>query len=96
MYVLQNTMMDATAFIYELREVKGKNKTYLIRKVFGYKDLSNHGNYAYERQGKLTRYIKEKWGRSVIITKRGNSTTVSNILKRNKIPHKARNIKIID
>ena len=88
--------MDATAFIYELKEVKGKNKTYLIRKVFGYKDLSNHGNYAYERQGKLTPHIKEKWGKSVIITKRSSSTTVSNILKRNKIPHKTRNIKILD
>ena len=96
MCVLQYCLMDATAFIYELKEVKGKNKTYLIRKVFGYKDLSNHGNYAYERPGKLTQYIKEKWGKSVIITKRSNSTTVSNILKRSKIPHKTRNIKIID
>ena len=88
--------MDATAFIYELKEVKGKNKTYLIRKVFGYKDLSNHGSYAYERPGKLTQYVQEKWGKSVIITKRGDTTTVSNILKKNKIPHRVRKIKILD
>lgn len=96
MRVLQHSLMDATAFIYELKEVKGKNKTYLIRKVFGYKDLSNHGNYTYERPGKLTPYIKEKWGKSVIITKKSNTTTVSNILKKNKIQHKTRKIKIID
>lgn len=88
--------MNATAFIYELKEVKGKNKTYLIRKIFGYKDLSNHGNYAYERPGKLTPYIEEKWGKSVIITKRSNATTVSGILKKIKIPHKTRKIKILD
>lgn len=88
--------MDATAFIYELKEVKGKNKTYLIRKVFGYKDLSNHGNYAYERPGKLTRYIEEKWGRSVIIAKRSSASVVSQVLRKNKIPHKVRNIKLLD
>lgn len=88
--------MDATAFIYELKEAKGKSKTYLIRKVFGYRDLSNHGSYAYERPGKLTQYIEEKWGKSVIVTKRSNAATVSNILKRSKIPHKARKIKILD
>ena len=88
--------MDATAFIYELKKTKGKDKTYLIREVFGYKDVSNHGKYAYERSGKLTPFIEEKWGRAVIITKRSNAATVSNILKRSQIPHKARKIKILD
>ena len=87
--------MDATAFIYELKEVNGKNKTYLIRKVFGYKDTSNHGKYSYERQGKLTPHIKEKWGRSVIITKRSNELKVSRILKQSKIPYRTRKIRII-
>lgn len=88
--------MDATAFIYELKEVKGKNKTYLIREIFGYKDVSNHGRYAYERPGKLTPYTREKWGRSVIITKRSDTFAVSKVLKRNKVPYRTRKIKIID
>ena len=88
--------MDATAFIYELKEAKGKAKTYLIRKILGYTDVSNHGNYSYERHGKLTPYIKEKWGRSVIIVKRSDLSKVSSIFRKNKIPYKARNIKILD
>lgn len=88
--------MDATAFIYELKETKGKNKTYLIRKIFGYTDKSNHGTYTYERAGKLTPYTQEKWGKSVIITKREHAPTVSKILKKNKIPHRTKNIKITD
>ena len=88
--------MNATAFIYELKEVKGRNKTYLIRKVFGYTDVSNHGNYSYDRPGKLTPHIKEKWGKSVIIAKRSDASKVSNVLRKNKIPHKVRNIKLLD
>ena len=88
--------MDATAFIYELKGIKGKEKTYLIRQVFGYKDISNHRRYTYERDGALTPYIQEKWGKSVIITKRSDVLAVKKILTKNNIPHKTRKIKIID
>ncbi len=88
--------MDATAFIYELKEAKGKSKTYLIRKIFFFFFFSNHGNYTYERPGKLTPLIKEKWGKSVIITKRSDAATVSTVLKKNKILHRTKNIKIVD
>ena len=88
--------MDATAFIYELKEIKGKAKTYLIRKLFGYKDKSNHGKYSYERPGKLTPYTKEKWGKSVIIVKREDGPIVSKLLTKNKIGHRTRSIKIMD
>ena len=88
--------MKATAFIYELKNTKGKSKTYLIRKIFGYKDVSNHGKYRYERKGSLTPYIAEKWGRSVIITRRAHSPSVEAVLAKNKIPYKKRKIELID
>ena len=88
--------MDATAIIYDLKQTKGKPKTYLIRKVFGYKDKSNHGKYNYQRPGDLTPYIYEKWGRSVIITKSKDTTHAKSILKKTRIPYQTRNIKILD
>lgn len=87
--------MDATALIYDLQKTKGKNKTYLIRKIFGYKDKSNHGKYSYERAGILTSYIYEKWGKGVVITKRKDKQIVQKILRKNKIQFKTRNIKIL-
>ncbi len=84
--------MDATAFVYDLSAVKGKKKTYLIRKVFGYSDSSNNGKYSYQREGILTPYTKEKWGKSVIISKRSDSAEVGRILKANKIPYKTKEI----
>lgn len=88
--------MDAVAIIYDLKQTKGKPKTYLIRRIFGYTDKSNHGKYSYQRQGTITPYIQEKWGRSVIITKREDLTATERILNKNKIPHKTRKIKILD
>lgn len=87
--------MDATAIIYDLKQTKGKPKTYLIRKIFGYTDKSNHGKYSYQRPGAITQYIQEKWGKSVIITKREDMIPAENILKKNQIPYKTRKIKII-
>ncbi|MFQ5621407.1 MAG: hypothetical protein ACE5FT_06205 [Candidatus Nanoarchaeia archaeon] len=86
--------MNATAIIYDLKSIKGKNKTYLIRELFGYTDQSNHGKYTYHRPGTITPYIKEKWGQSVIITKRKDKQAATNILKKKNIPYKTKNIKI--
>ena len=96
MLIFVKSNMDSTAIIYDLQKVKGKNKTYLIRELFGYKDKSNHGKYSYDRPGILTPYIQEKWGRSVIIAKRKDKQAATELLKKNKIPHKTKNIKIID
>jgi hypothetical protein len=88
--------MEAIAFIYNLEEKKGKDKTYLIRKIFGYKDTSNHGKYKYKREGTLTPHIIEKWGKSVIITKKTQKTKVQHILKNNNISFTTRKLKLIN
>ncbi len=80
--------MDATAVIYSIENTKGKEKTYLIRKVFGYKDFSNNGRYKYERPGILTPHILQKWGKSVIIIKRHSEKIVDTILEQHKIKNK--------
>ena len=95
MWVLKYRM-EAIAFIYNLKEKKGKQKTYLIRDVFGYKDTSNHGKYKYERKGIITPHIIEKWGKSVIIAKINEKDNIRKILNDRKISFKTRNIKLID
>jgi len=84
-----------TVIIYNLKNTKGINKTYLIRKIFGYIDRSNHNRYAYKRPGILTKYIQEKWGRSVIVIKNKDKQKAENILKKYHIPYQTKNIKIL-
>ncbi|MEW5897504.1 MAG: hypothetical protein AB1668_07455 [Nanoarchaeota archaeon] len=86
--------MDATAVIFDLKGIKNKNKTQLRRKVFGYHDISNHGNYSYQREGLLSPYVKEKWGKGVIIIKRAFQANVERILKEHKVNYKLRNVKL--
>ena len=86
--------MKATAIIYDLKNFKGKEKTYLIRKVYGYQDTSNHSKYKYQRKGELTPYIKEKWGKNVIIINKKNLTKTKKILDTHKIPFQTRDIEL--
>lgn len=88
--------MKVIAVIYKLKDFKGKKKTYLIRKVFGYKDTSNKGRYRYEREGELSKFIEEKWCKNVIIIKRENFDIVKRILNKNRIPFERKDIEILD
>lgn len=94
MYTTVNTSMKAIAIIYDLKNFTGKEKTYLIRKVYGYQDTSNHGRYKYSREGKLTPYIKEKWGKNVIIINKKDLAKTKKILDLHKIPYQTRNIEL--
>ena len=87
-------MIDATAIIYGLKNKKSRKKTYLIRKIFGYKDFSNKGKYTYERQGILSKYIVQKWGKSVIIILRSKERIVARILNEHSVEHKKVRIKL--
>lgn len=86
--------MKAVAIIYNLKNFKGKEKTYLIRKIYGYQDTSNHSRYKYQRKGKLTPYIKEKWGKNVIIINKKNLAKTKKILNTHKIPFQTRDIEL--
>ena len=86
--------MDATAIIYQIKNKKGKAKTYLIRKVFGYKDFSNNGNYYYNRLGLLSSYVIQKWGKSVIIINRKDEKKVATTLNKNGIAFKMVRIRL--
>lgn len=86
--------MKAVAIIYDLKNFKGKEKTYLIRKIYGYQDTSNHSRYKYQRKGKLTPYIKEKWGKNVIIINKKNLAKTKKILNTHKIPFQTRDIEL--
>jgi len=55
--------MRKTLIVYSLSgEKKALDKT---RKIYGYKDSSNHGRYVYERTGVLSDIPYEKIARSV-------------------------------
>lgn len=68
-------------FVYEFEgrtasEV-GKNN----RQLFGYKDKSNHGKYAYWRNGLLSRMALKRLARGVILTDSVNDGEVLRALK---------------
>ena len=77
--------MKATAIIYDMSRIKGREKTYLIRELFGYKDTSNRGQYRYERPGMLTPYIYQKWGKSVIVVMKHKEGIVKKVLEKHDI-----------
>jgi len=53
--------MRKTLFSYSLSG--RKNALELTRKIYGYKDSSNHGRYSYERKGILSEIPYEKISR---------------------------------
>ena len=86
--------MKTTALEYDLSRFKEKQKTYLIRDLFGYTDYSNHGKYQYERPGKLSKYILQKWGKCVIITK--DPKPIEHAFKKQRIPYKSKHITLFE
>lgn len=89
-------MKNIMAIIYQIN-AKGKKSSFQRRKeIIGYKDVSNNGQYIYEREGDISSFIIDKWGKSVIIIKRENETKVSAALKKHHIKHKKIKISIED
>lgn len=75
-------MAKKSIILYDLKNKKPKEKTDITRKLFGFKDESNNGNYAYERKGLLKNIKHEKWNKAAILINSEDEAKVSRILRK--------------
>ena len=75
-------MTRKSIILYDLKNKKTKEKTDITRKLFGFKDKSNNGNYTYEREGRLKNIKHEKWNKAVILINSEDEAKVSKILRK--------------
>ena len=75
-------MTRKSIILYDLKNKKTKEKTDITRKLFGFKDKSNNGNYTYEREGLLKNIKHEKWNKAVILINSEDEAKVSKILRK--------------
>ena len=47
-------MTRKSIIVYDLKNKKSQEKTDITRKLFGFEDKSNNGNYTYKRDGLLS------------------------------------------
>ena len=74
--------MKKTMLLYDLKNKTNREKTHIVRSLFGYKDKSNNGTYEYQREGLLSSFRYEKLDKSVIIVDDKNEGAVKSILKK--------------
>ncbi len=68
--------------IYDLKNKKPNEKVDITRKLFGFNDKSNNGNYAYKREGLLKNIEHEKWNKAVILINSEDEIKVVKILRK--------------
>lgn len=86
--------MNAFLICYTLEKARQTERTALKRELNGYKDISNKGNYVYQRKGILHKIPHIKPHDSVIITKIEHKKKILNILKKYKATIKNYEIQI--
>lgn len=75
-------MVKKSIILYDLKNKKTKDKSDITRKLFGFNDKSNNGNYTYKREGLLKNIKYEKWNKAVILINTKDEEKVLNILKK--------------
>lgn len=74
--------MTESLLLYDLKNKSNVEKTHIVRSLFGYKDKSNMGKYAYQRQGLLSKFRYEKWNKSAILVNAEDEEAVKKILRK--------------
>ena len=75
-------MARKSIILYDLKSKKTKEKTDITRKLFGFKDESNNGNYTYEREGLLKNIKHQKCNKVAILINSEDEAKVSKILRK--------------
>lgn len=75
-------MAKKSVILYDLKNKEPKEKTDITRKLFGFKDKSNNGNYVYKREGLLEGIKHEKWNKAAILINSEDEAKVSGILRK--------------
>ena len=78
-------MAQKTLILYDLRDKSNSDKTQILRKLYGYRDISNY-DYNYKREGLLNKMDLVKSRKTVILIKnKKDITKVITILKELKV-----------
>lgn len=75
-------MTRKSIILYDLKNKKPKEKVDITRKLFGFEDKSNNGNYSYQREGLLKNITHEKWNKAAILINSTDEAKVSKILRK--------------
>ena len=75
-------MARKSIIVYDLKNKKPQEKTYITRKLFGFEDKSNNGKYTYKRKGLLKNIKHEKWNKAAILIDSKNEEKVTKILRK--------------
>ena len=75
-------MTIKSLIVYDLKNKKPQEKTDITRKLFGFEDKSNNGNYTYKREGLLKNIKYEKWNKAAILIDLKDEEEVSKILRK--------------
>ena len=86
--------MKASLLCYTLKKATPTERTALKRELFGYKDYSNKGQYAYQRNGKLADMVYIRPTKSALIIKEENEHKVKKVLQQFDINLKIYKIQI--
>ena len=73
--------MQAKLICYEL-QAKPAQRTMLHKKLYGYKDFSNHGKYHYSRPGIVTMVKARRITDGVLLVSEKQANSIVNILKK--------------
>lgn len=75
-------MKKTNLICYELLETKPTTRTKLHRELYGYKDVSNHGKYKYQRKGFLSKVNGQRITDAVLLVTEQHTPKIINILQK--------------
>lgn len=73
--------MQAKLVCYELK-TKPAQRTALHKKLYGYKDFSNHGKYRYSRPGLVTKIKARRITDAVLLVAQEDAKKLTTLLKK--------------
>jgi hypothetical protein len=73
--------MDGTIIVYDTSNLTRAKKTSFGRKLYGYTDKSNNGQYEYHRPGLLDEIPSRKLVRGVVIVREQDADKVIELIK---------------
>ena len=75
-------MPETNIICYELPKTKPTARTKLHRELYGYKDVSNHGKYAYQREGVLSAVNGKRVMDAVLLVTQPHTRKIITILQK--------------
>lgn len=84
-------MQEISIVYFDLRKCSTAQRTAIQRRLKGYKDYSNKGNYNYKRKGVLHEIPHLKLNKGVICVESKNKRKITSLLKKENASYKILN-----